>query len=159
MSDEPPADREPPYEEIDASRSHVLGIGDAGYGVWARGGSDEPTAVFPNNDEGFADAEAEFNRLTRADRASRGSAITRLADSPRLLATLVWIVAGGLGVWVVVGTAFNVLYWWRVAVSESPTEPGLLFLAQAIESIAFRVWLAALALLAVAWLTRHLRKA
>lgn len=149
----------PPYEEIDSSRSHVLGLTESGYGVWDKGGSNEPVALFPVNDEGYAQAEREYQRLTKEAGDAQGPRLAGLTGSPAAASALGWTVVGGLLVWVVAGAVFNVLLVRETQVLTGPVESRRIeILAGSLQAIAFRVWVGALAVLGTMWLLQHLKK-
>jgi hypothetical protein len=132
-------------EVIDSTRRYVLGLSGTGYGVWDRRAPGEPIQLFPENDEGYGQAERLFDELRALDVEARGM----------LARALRWGVFVGAAVWVASASIQITL----VFVSSSPFEDTLFRFLQSLDSVAFRVAVGALGALAATALFRSERVA
>jgi hypothetical protein len=138
----------PGFRTIQTGRRYVLGEGEDFYGVWDQGSPGRPVESFALTDAGLQEATRRFAQLSRQDFWAR--------FGPKALR---WALFGGLGVWILLG----LVLWIRYAVASpdferviSPLyldpfvgyfESGWAKVAQVAENVAFRVWVAALAII------------
>lgn len=133
------------FRAIQTGRRYVLGEGDDFYGVWDQGSLGRPVESFALTHGGLKEATKRFEQLSRQDFWAR--------FGPRALR---WALFGGLGVWILTG----LVLWIRLAVSYPDGvfggftepffgfgDPGWVKVAQVVENVAFRVWVAALAII------------
>jgi hypothetical protein len=134
-----------PDRTLQAGRRYVLGEGEDFYGIWDRRSPGKPVETFDLTDAGLTDARKRISRLAAQDFWAR--------IGPTALR---WGLFGGLAVWILTG----LLLWIRLAVVLPSVgfgdfadpflgygEPGWVKVANVAENVAFRVWIAAGAIL------------
>jgi hypothetical protein len=135
-----------PEGTIQSGRRYVLGYRQDFYGIWAREIPGKPVETFELTDAGLAEARKRFARLASEDFWAR--------IGPRALR---WALFGGLGVWILTGFLLSI----RSFDPRSPTpgpvplapldltayEPGWVKFTQLVETLAFRLWVGAVAVL------------
>ena len=147
MSDEPAVDPqgERAAFEVLAQNSHYfVGHDDEGYGVWStRLGTEQPTARFPDTDEGV---ELSFERF---------GALTRQARAPGLLRVLV-VISMTAGLLWTVGSAYAM--WDYLGFTGADIEDGRTFLLviEVISTVAYPVFLVAFGTFVSVWMWSRL---
>lgn len=144
--------QEPEHRTIQAGRRYLLGQGEDFYGIWDLERPGKPVESFALTDEGVHEATRRFAQLSQQDFWAR--------FGPKALR---WALFAGLGVWIFTGLVLGI-----GDSSSSPFEefrgpeaalrpyaspifePTWLRVAQVIENMALRVWVAALAII-FAW--------
>ena len=131
-----------PQGTIQAGRRYVLGQGEDFYGIWDRDLPGKPVETFELTASGLQEARKRISRLASQDFWTR--------IGPRALR---WALFGGLGVWILAG----LVLWIRLAVAfpsgvfevtqPLPGDPAWVKVIQVLENVAFRVWVAAGAIL------------
>lgn len=133
---------------MQTGRRYLLGEGEDFYGIWDAESPGRPVESFALRDEGLQEATRRFAQLSRQDFWAR--------FGPKALR---WALFGGLGVWILLG-----LVLWIRDSSFSPFpdfgpeprigafawplyEPVWARVARVVENVAFRVWVAALAII------------
>jgi hypothetical protein len=140
-------------DEIDlqvvaANRWFVLAETRDGYGIW-RGEDDRtdpPLAEFGEDEEGFAEAEREYRRRTRA--------IRLFAIVPTYLA---WAVVVGVTLWVVANVLISLWSLNLIRLETVAFDNDLFVWVQAIISVTYALWVGSLAILIMLWLLRRSR--
>jgi hypothetical protein len=149
MADEP----EGLYERIDWSRRYVLGTKGDLIGIWDKQGGDKPVDTFPHDDDGLKLAERRFAELVREDVAAR-DVWGKVLRWTVLAGVIVWVIAGLAAKIIEVTTDFQIVF----GNLSSNARSDLFRAALVLETFAFRLWVGALALLAVLWLARNLKR-
>jgi hypothetical protein len=139
----------PEHRTMQASRRYVLGQGEDFYGIWDEERPGKPVESFALTDAGLQEATRRFARLSQQDFWAR--------FGPKGLR---WALLGGLGVWILLGlvlwirySSFSIFPEFRgpelsIGTFASPFyEPVWVRVAQVLEHVAFRVWVAALAII------------
>jgi hypothetical protein len=145
--------KEPEHRTMQAGRRYVLGQGEDFYGIWDRESPGRPAETFPLTDAGLQEATRRFAQLSQQDFWTR--------FGPKALR---WALFGGLGVWILLGLVLWIRYssfspfpdfWipgatrdWRPITFAAPfSQPVWFRVAEVTEIVAFRVWVAALAII------------
>jgi hypothetical protein len=136
-----------PEGTIQSGRRYVLGYRQDFYGIWDREIPGKPVETFELTDAGLAEARKRIARL------SSEAFWTRVG--PRALR---WALFGGLGVWILTGLVLSI--WSSARVSSLlrldysvgtlvsiAGEPGWLRFTEVVETLAFRLWIGAVAVL------------
>jgi hypothetical protein len=146
--------QEPERSTLQSSRRYVLGQEEDFYGVWDRESPGKPVETFPLTETGLQEATRRFAQLSQQDFWAR--------FGPKALR---WAMFAGLAVWIIAGLVASIGH----AVDPSPDfgsggptplvvgypETASVRVAQALEDVAFRVWVAAVAIIvALRLLTR-----
>lgn len=137
-----------PDRTLQSGRRYVLGETQDFYGIWDEESPGKPVESFALTDEGLQDATRRFAQLSQKDFWARfGPTALRRA------------LFAGLGVWIFTGLVLWIGYSSFSPYAElrgpvplrtyaSPIyEPTWLRVASVIENMAFRVWIAALAII------------
>ena len=140
--------QEPEYRTKQAGRRYVLGEGEDFYGIWDPEKPGRPVESFALTDAGLQEATRRFAQLSQQDFWAR--------FGPKALR---WALFGGLGMWIFTGLVLPIR---SVVDSPSPVsgpvplapltlgepfEPGWVQVVRIAEQVAFRVWVAALAII------------
>lgn len=137
--------QEPEHRSMQAGHRYVLGEGEDFYWIRDLEKPGRPVESFELTDAGLQQAKRRFAQLSRQDFWAR--------FGPTALR---WALFGGLGLWILTG----LVLWIRLAVSYPAGvfggftepffgfgDPGWVKVAQVAENVAFRVWVAALAII------------
>lgn len=146
--------QEPEHRTMQAGHRYILGEGEDFYGIWDLEKPGRPVESFELTDAGLQQAKRRFAQLSQQDFWAR--------FGPKALR---WALFGGLGVWIFTGLVLSL----RSVVdspstvdSPSPTlgpvpiapltladyfDPGWVQVVRIAENMAFRVWVAALAII------------
>lgn len=134
--------QEPEHRTMQTGRRYVLGEGEDFYGIWDLEKPGRPVESFALTDAGLQEARKRIAKLAAHDFWTR--------IGPKALR---WALFGGLGSWILTG----LMLWIRSAVAfpygafevTQPLygDPGWVKVAVVAESVAFRVWIAALAII------------
>jgi hypothetical protein len=141
--------QEPEHRTMQTGRRYVLGEGEDFYGIWDREPLGKLVETFELTETGLQEATRRFAQLSQQDFWAR--------FGPKALR---WALFAGLGVWIFTG-----LVLWIGDSTFSPYaefrgpegslrpfqplvfEPVWLRIARTVENMAFRVWVAALAII------------
>lgn len=138
-----------PEGTIQAGRRYVLGHGVDFYGIWDRDVPGKPVETFELTDPGLLEARKRIAYLSRQDFWAR--------TGPKALR---WALFSGLALWILIGLVLSI----SDPIDSPPfsagpvgpiapltlTDPfdsGWVKVAHVLEILAFRVWIAALAIL------------
>lgn len=134
-----------PDRTLQAGRRYILGEAQDFYGIWDRRSPGKPVETFDLTEEGLQNARKRISKLAAQDFWNR--------FGPRALR---WALFGGLAVWILAG----LVLWLRYATVGPPairplfSSPGVIIfeptwvkVAQFAETLGFRVWVAAVAVL------------
>ena len=135
----------PDYDPIVTSRRYVLAEDDAGFGIWARDGDDEPIERYPGTEEGFDAAEDRFRELKQLARWG-GDVVPR---------ALVLAILGGAAIWIF-GIVLQLAYFvlpWGFEQDDASTVSQILYY---VDTFAFRAAIGGVVALAGLLLARRL---
>ena len=136
-----------PDRTLQAGRRYILGQSEDFYGIWDRKSPGKPVETFDLTEEGLQDARKRISKLAAQDFWAR--------VGPTALR---WGLFGGLAVWILTG----LLLWIRHSAASPPGpgptplvlpdlistfDPVWVRVVQVAENVAFRVWIAAVAIL------------
>ena len=119
-----------PDRTLQAGRRYILGEAQDFYGIWDRESPGKPVETFDVTEAGLQEARKRISKLAAQDFWAR--------IGPK---TLHWALFGGLALWILTGLLLG-------PTSAPPFgEPGWVRVALVVETIAFRSWIAAVAIL------------
>jgi hypothetical protein len=148
-----------PEGTVQAGRRYVLGYRDDFYGIWDREVPGKPVETFERSDAGLLEEKKRISNLASQDFWAR--------SGPKALR---WALFGGLAVWVFTGLVLWIGGSSVVPLNEvrgpltaglivpPPYEPGWEKAVRVVENLAFRVWVAALAISFALWLLDRSRQ-
>jgi len=145
--------QEPEHRTMQAGHRYILGEGEDFYGIWDLEKPGRPVESFELTDAGLQEAKRRFAQLSQKDFWAR--------FGPKALR---WALFSGLGVWILLGLVLWIRYssfspfpdfWtpgpirdWRPITFSAPySQPVWFRVAEVAEIVAFRVWVAALAII------------
>lgn len=135
------------FTVLQSNREYFLTQDEDGFAIWSvRSDNEDPVLTFPAGEESSEDALAAFRRETRLARWSG------VLMSASIAAAVVWILAAA---------ATEVVEWGSfrqafLTASDRSWQPA--FVARAIESIAYSMFVASVGLSVVLWLHRRYRR-
>jgi hypothetical protein len=134
-----------PDRTLQAGRRYILCEAQDFYGIWDRESPAKPVETFDLTEAGLQDARKRISKLAAQDFWAR--------VGPTALR---WALFGGLALWILSG----LILWLRYATAGPPairplwSSPGVIIfeptwvkVAELAETLAFRVWVAALAII------------
>lgn len=150
-SGRPPEDVEPDdVEEIDSAGRYVFVSTDDAYEIWGSESDGIVVAAFPMTDEGFVKAEELFDEL-RVAQSRRRDRLPTVIGVIAIVSVALWAL-----IELITWLAFRGPYGYGEY--DSPLAAGIGRFLSGLQAVAYRLWVAGLAGLAILWLVRATRR-